>query len=85
MRLNTKVNTFDYPVFVNHDAVRLGEEEAWYPCAFGAGEQPLAPKACEFRYRAGERVLGVKADWVCIDLDGERPYVSPFLHSLSRA
>ncbi|KAK0621994.1 hypothetical protein B0T17DRAFT_509287 [Bombardia bombarda] len=76
MKLNTKNNQFDYPVFVNHYDVRLDDVESWYPCAFGAGELPLAPKNCSFQYRPGEgddNELAIKADWVCIDIDAAHP------------
>ena len=73
MRLNT-LNNFDFPVFVNHLDVKVGDAETWYPCSFGPGEQPLVPKKCEFRYHDAPRnELEIKADWVCIDIDASNP------------
>lgn len=72
IKLNTKVNLFDYPVYVNNRNVDLAAD-AWYPCTFGAGEQPLAPKSCTFKYDEKTSTLSVKADWVCADLDVEYP------------
>lgn len=79
IKLNTKTNTFDYPVFVTNKGEPAAKgnggsgEEEWWPCAFGTGEQPLAPRSCKFAYEEGERVLKVDADWVCVDLNGESP------------
>lgn len=69
MRLRTQQLALDYPVFVHQADVDLragDDEDAWVVCEFGQGEVPLAPKRCEFRYRA---------DWICIDLDEENPFV----------
>ena len=75
MKLNTKVNLFDYPVYITHKGMELGTSaaEAWYPCSFGAGEQPLAPKNCSFRYVEATRTLAVNAEWACMDLDDQNP------------
>lgn len=76
MKLNTKANLFDYPVYVNHRDMEIGaaaDDDTWYPCAFGAGEQPLAPKNCTFRYAQKTNTLAVNADWACMDLDPENP------------
>ncbi|KAK3312170.1 hypothetical protein B0H66DRAFT_608445 [Apodospora peruviana] len=73
MKLNTKNNLFDYPVFVNHNDVDLQSADEWYPCAFGPGELPLAPKNCTFRFDEATNRLDIKADWVCIDVDAVHP------------
>ncbi|KAK0620870.1 hypothetical protein B0T14DRAFT_481973 [Immersiella caudata] len=73
IKLNTQTNSFDYPVFVTNRGVTLAEKETWWPCSFGTGEQPLAPRGCKFRYEGEEGVLKVDADWVCVDLDGGSP------------
>ena len=80
IKLNVKATPNDYPFYVSHKDVRLdgagaGVASEWYPCAFGAGEVPLAPKNCTFQYREETNTLAVNADWVCIDLDVENPYV----------
>ena len=73
LKLNTKVNLFDYPVFVNHRSVELDDSDSWYPCTFGAGEFPLAPKNCSFQYVEKTNTLSVNADWACMDLDDKNP------------
>ncbi|KAK0732210.1 hypothetical protein B0H67DRAFT_478554 [Lasiosphaeris hirsuta] len=75
MKLNTKVNLFDYPVFVTHSNVRLDSTDAWYPCVFGPNEAPLAPRNCTFQYREKTNTLAINADWTCIDLDADHPLV----------
>ncbi|KAK4446952.1 hypothetical protein QBC34DRAFT_468682 [Podospora aff. communis PSN243] len=76
IKLNTQTNAFDYPVFATNRAVTLADKETWWPCSFGTGEQPLAPRSCKFRYEAGEEaVVRVDADWVCVDLDAGSPIV----------
>ncbi|KAK3937731.1 hypothetical protein QBC46DRAFT_356387 [Diplogelasinospora grovesii] len=74
MKLKTQANLFDYPVFVNQDNVLLEDAgEKWWPCSFGAGEEPSAPKQCSFRYSEKDARLELKADWVCFDLDANHP------------
>ncbi|KAK3323236.1 hypothetical protein B0T19DRAFT_462686 [Cercophora scortea] len=74
IKLNTKNNLFDYPVFVSYSDVQLqGAADVWYPCTFGANELPLAPKSCSFQYRPDTNKLAIRADWVCIDVDAAHP------------
>lgn len=73
IKLNTKTNSFDYPVFVTNKGVALQDDDKWWPCSFGTGEQPLAPRSCKFQYEETGRVLKVDADWVCVDLDAGSP------------
>ena len=73
LRLNTSNSLSDYPVFVYHDDVKLSDVETWYPGSFGAGEHPLAPKNCSFRYNDKTQEISIKTDWVCIDIDPEHP------------
>ncbi|KAK3688778.1 hypothetical protein B0T22DRAFT_512543 [Podospora appendiculata] len=74
MKLNTKNNLFDYPVFVSQNDVQLqGGADVWYPCNFGANELPLAPKSCSFQYHPDTNKLAIRADWVCIDIDAAHP------------
>ncbi|KAH7625533.1 hypothetical protein B0T09DRAFT_325391 [Sordaria sp. MPI-SDFR-AT-0083] len=73
LHLNTQNSLFDFPVFVYHDDVKLGDAETWYPGSFGAGEQPLAPKTASFRYHDKTQEIAIKMDWVCIDIDPEHP------------
>ncbi|KAK3389881.1 hypothetical protein B0H63DRAFT_428441 [Podospora didyma] len=73
MKLNTKAVNYDYPVFVNHNDVQLADAEAWYPCSFGPGEVPIAPKSCSFQYKEATSTLTIKVDWVCIDIDEAHP------------
>ncbi|KAK3948326.1 hypothetical protein QBC32DRAFT_373646 [Pseudoneurospora amorphoporcata] len=73
LRLNTQNSLFDFPVFVYHDGVKLGDAETWYPGSFGAGEQPLAPKTASFQYADKTQEVAIKTDWVCIDIDPEHP------------
>ncbi|KAK3353989.1 hypothetical protein B0T25DRAFT_480581 [Lasiosphaeria hispida] len=75
MKLNTKVNLFDYPVFVTHSDVQLNSTDSWYPCVFGPNEAPLAPRNCTFQYRDKTNTLAINSDWTCIDLDADHPLV----------
>ncbi|KAK3399813.1 hypothetical protein B0T20DRAFT_169606 [Sordaria brevicollis] len=73
LRLNTQNSFFDFPVFVYSDDVKLSDANTWYPASFGAGEQPLAPRTCSFRYDYKTQEIAIKTDWVCIDIDPQHP------------
>ncbi len=49
------------------------DASAWSPCVFAEGVTPSAPSNCSFRYDSATGKLELKADWLCDDLDADRP------------
>lgn len=74
--LATGSRGFQYPIYVTQGKAI---EDGWYECDIGPdGEQgpPLFPYKCSLKWDGEGSVLSLKADWKCVDLDAENPYVS---------
>ena len=71
--LQTQKRGFQYPIPVTQD---VAAGDGWFSCAIEEGldtEEPLWPTACSLQYKPATKELIVKADWICVDLDPERP------------
>ncbi|KJR84733.1 uncharacterized protein SPSK_08952 [Sporothrix schenckii 1099-18] len=72
LRLATGTNEATYPISVYQGRAVEGKPQ-WFHCTFGADEIPLAPYNCTYTYDAAAKQLTLAADWICSDLDRERP------------
>ncbi|KAK5651906.1 hypothetical protein OQA88_11565 [Cercophora sp. LCS_1] len=71
--LATGSRGFQYPISVSQGKALT---DGWYECDVGPdGEQgpPLFPYKCSLKWDGEGKVLSLKADWKCVDLDGENP------------
>jgi hypothetical protein len=66
---------FQYPITVSQGA--LLANSSWHACAIGrTGDEtgePLWPSDCSMKYVPATKELTLKSDWICTDLDPNRP------------